>query len=91
MEGSEAEIVTRDLAARFHSPFVDRVVLVIQGLPPADSDEGEQALTTIVERLKAEPGVSGVVSHIDLRDPIFLGKGGATFVLVGPRINRRPC
>src|SRR5580698_4649072 len=83
VEGSEAEIVTAQLATRFHSPFVDRVVLVIQGLPPADSDEGEQALTTIVEGLKAEPGVSGVVSHIDLRDPIFLGKGGSTFVLVG--------
>jgi RND superfamily putative drug exporter len=83
VEGSEAEIVTRELATRFHSPFVDRVVLVIQGLPPADSDEGEQALTSIVEGLKTEPGVSGVVSHLDLRDPIFLGKGGGTFVLVG--------
>ena len=38
----------QELATRFHSPFVDRVVLVIQGLPPADSDEGEQALATIV-------------------------------------------
>jgi RND superfamily putative drug exporter len=83
VEGSEAEIVTAQLANRFHSPFVDRVVLVIQGLPPADSDEGEQALMTIVDGLKAEPGVSGVVSHLDLRDPIFLGKGGGTFVLVG--------
>ena len=27
--------------------------------------------------------MSGVVSHLDLRDPIFLGKGGGTFVLVG--------
>jgi RND superfamily putative drug exporter len=83
IEGSEAENVARELATRFHSPFIDRVVLVIQGLPPADSEEGEQALATIDERLRAEPGVSGVVSHLDFRDPMFLGKGGGTFVLVG--------
>ena len=83
IEGSEAESVARELATRFHSPFIDRVVLVIQGLPPADSEEGEQALATIEEGLRAEPGVSGVISHLDFRDPIFLGKGGGTFVLVG--------
>jgi RND superfamily putative drug exporter len=83
VEGSQAQTVSQELATRFRSPFVDRVVLVVQGLPPADSDEGGQALETIVSRLKQESGVSGVVSYIDLRDPIFLGKGGGTFVLVG--------
>jgi putative drug exporter of the RND superfamily len=83
VEGSEAESVRQELASRFRSPFVDRVVLVIQGLPPADSAEGEQALATIVAGLRDEPGVSGVVSHLELRDPIFLGRGGGTFVLVG--------
>jgi RND superfamily putative drug exporter len=83
VEGSEAESVRQELASRFHSPFVDRVVLVIQGLPPADSQEGEQALATIVAKLRDVPGVSGVVSHLELRDPIFLGRGGGTFVLVG--------
>jgi len=83
VEGSEAETVRQDLITRFHSPFVDRVVLVVQGLPPADSDEGQQALTTIVAALKDEPGVSGVVSYLELRDSIFLGKGGGTFVLIG--------
>src|SRR6202046_791615 len=83
VEGSEAEAVTPELTSRFHSPFVDRVVLVVQGLPPADSEEGEQALSTIVAGLREEPGVSGVVSHLELRDPIFLGRGGGTFVLVG--------
>ncbi len=81
--GSEAGKVPEELATRFHSPFVDRVVLVIQGLPPADSEQGEQALATIEKALQAEPGVSGVVSYLDFRDPIFLGKGGGTFVLVG--------
>jgi putative drug exporter of the RND superfamily len=83
VEGSEAEIVRQELVDRFRSPFVDRVVLVIQGLPPADSAEGEQPLETIVAALKDEPGVSGVVSYLELHDPIFLGKGGGTFVLVG--------
>jgi len=83
VEGSEAEIVRQELVDRFRSPFVDRVVLVIQGLPPSDSVEGEQPLATIVAALKDEPGVSGVVSYLELHDPIFLGKGGGTFVLVG--------
>ena len=83
VEGSQAETVRQELITRFHSPFVDQVILVIQGLPSAESDEGAQALATIVAALKDEPGVSGVVSYLDLRDPIFLGKGGGTFVLIG--------
>src|ERR1700679_3338097 len=47
VEGSEAEVVREELESRFHSPFVDRVVLVVQGLPPADSQDGEQALAMI--------------------------------------------
>jgi putative drug exporter of the RND superfamily len=61
VEGSEAETVRQELISRFRSPFVDRVVLVVQGLPPADSEEGEQALGTIAGGLRDEPGVSGVV------------------------------
>src|ERR1700677_4248218 len=83
VEGSQAEVVRQELATRFRSPFVDRVVLVVKGLPPANSPDGEQALTTIVEQLRQQPGVSGVVSYLELRDPIFLGRGGGTFVLVG--------
>jgi RND superfamily putative drug exporter len=83
VEGSQAETVRQELVTRFRSPFVDRVVLVVQGLPPADSEQGEQVLATIVAGLREVPGVSGVVSHLELSDPIFLGKGGATFVLVG--------
>src|ERR1700723_2151507 len=83
IEGSQAESVAQELATRFRSPFVDRVVLVVQGLPSADSEEGEQALGTIENGLREEPGVSGIVSHLDFRDPIFLGGGGGSFVLVG--------
>ncbi len=83
VEGSQAETVRQELANRFRSPFVDQVVLVIQGLPPADSEEGAQASEPIVTALREQPGVSGVVSYLDSRDPIFLGRGGGTFVLVG--------
>ena len=83
VEGSQAATVEQELANRFRSPFVDQVVLVIQGLPPADSAEGQQALEPIVTGLRNQPGVSGVVSYLDSHDPIFLGRGGGTFVLVG--------
>jgi putative drug exporter of the RND superfamily len=83
VEGSQAETVRQELADRFRSPFVDRVVLVLQGLPAADSEAGGKVLETIATRLRDQPGISGVVSYLELRDPIFLGKGGGTFVLVG--------
>ena len=83
IEGSEAGNFPDELATRFHSPFVNTVVLVMQGLPAADSQEGGQVLATIEDRLKAEPAVSGVVSYLDFHDSIFLGKGGGTFMLVG--------
>jgi putative drug exporter of the RND superfamily len=83
VEGSQAETVREELASRFRSPFVDRVVLVIEGLPLVDSEEGGQALETIVAGLREQPGVSGAVSYLELRDPIFLGHGGGTFILVG--------
>src|ERR1700746_3147686 len=90
VEGSQAETVREELASRFRSPFVDRVVLVIEGLPPADSEEGGRALGTIVAGLKEQPGVSGVVSYLELRDPIFLGRGGGRVILVGLTSNRGP-
>lgn len=83
VEGSQAETVHNELADRFRSPFVDQVVLVVEGLPPANSDEGAQALGTIVAKFKDQAGVSGVVSYLDLRDTVFLGRGGGTYILIG--------
>src|ERR1700678_1153650 len=83
VEGSQAETVKQDLADRFHSPLVHRVVLVVQGLPPAGSEEGETAFNTIVPGLRDQAAVSGVAPYLDSRAPIFLGRGGETFVLVG--------
>ncbi len=90
VEGSQAETVDRELASGFHSPFVNRVVLVIQGLPPVDSPSGARALGTIVSALEDQPGVSAVASYLQLRDPIFQGKGGGTFVLIGLDANSGP-
>lgn len=83
VEGSQAELVNQELSQGFHSPFVDRVAVVIEGLPPANTAAGAAPLATITAALRQEPGVSGVVSYQELRDPIFLGKGGETFILVG--------
>ena len=83
VEGSQAELVNGELSQGFHSPFVDRVAVVVQGLPPANTAAGAEPLQTIADALRQEPGVSGVVSYGDLRDPIFLGKGGGTFIFVG--------
>jgi putative drug exporter of the RND superfamily len=83
VEGSDAHTVVQELKTRFRSPFVDQVVLVVQGLPPADTDGGAQVLARIVDGLKDQPGVSGIVSYLDLRDSIFLGKGGGTYLVIG--------
>ena len=83
VEGSQANTVQQELIDRFHSPFVDRVVLVVEGLPPLDSAEGARALGTIVDGLQQVPGVTTVVSYLQLQDPLFVGEGGGTYVLVG--------
>ncbi len=83
VEGSQAATVKQELATRFHSPFVDQVVLVAEGLPALDSDPGTQALRKIVDALKDQPGVTGVLSYLDTQDPIFKARGGVTFVLIG--------
>ena len=83
VEGSQAETVQQELVDRFHSPFVDRVVLVVQGIPPVASPEGSQALGTIVDGLQQVPGVTSVVSYLAQRDPVLLGKDGGTYVIVG--------
>ncbi len=83
IKGSEADRVSRELVEQFQSPLVHSVVLVIQGLPRPDSAEGQRVLTRIVAEVRKEPGVSGVVSYLNWTDPIFLGKDGGTFIIIG--------
>jgi putative drug exporter of the RND superfamily len=83
VEGSEAERVDRQLAEQFNSPFVHRAVLVMQGLPSADSPDGKKALSQIAAGIRQEPAVTGAFSYLDWSDQIFLGRGGGTFMLIG--------
>ncbi len=88
VEGSQAETVRQELASRFRSPFVDRVVLVIQGLPPADSEEGEQALATIVAGLRERTRRlrSRFLSRVARSD--FPGQGRWNVCSGGTRVDR---
>lgn len=90
VESSQDVLVRQQLRSRFRSPFVDQVVVVLQGLPAASTAAGSQALTTVVQAFKIEPGVSGVLSYLDANDPTFLGQGGGGFVLVGLSDSRQP-
>lgn len=83
IEGSEAQAVAVELAERFHSPFVERLLLVVRGVPAADSVGGREALRAIGDAMRTQPDVSGIVSYLDWPDPIFLGRDGGTFVIIG--------
>ena len=83
IKGGESEIVGQELAERFQSPYAHRVVLVINGLPDADSAKGADALSFLTTSLRSEPGVAGAVSSLDWPDPLFTGKNGGALIIVG--------
>jgi putative drug exporter of the RND superfamily len=90
MDASPAASVDRDLAHRFHSPFVHRVFLVVTGIPDPAGADGREALGRIVSAVASVPGVAGTVSYLDSPDPIFRGKSGGTLVIVGLDSGDRP-
>jgi RND superfamily putative drug exporter len=83
VEDSEAEQVEQQLAQQFQSSFIHRSILVVQGLPSPQSKEGEAALLEIVTALRQDPGVAGTFCYLDWSDPVFLGRGGGTFIIIG--------
>ncbi len=83
IKGGEAEAVDRELAHRFQSPYAHRLIAVINGLPDPESVEGTNAIGLIVNGLRTQPRVSGVLSRLDWPDPLFVGKDGGTLVIVG--------
>ncbi len=83
IQGSEAERVDQELTDRFPSPYVHRLIFVIEGLPEPDSSSRSQALDLISSTLRSEPHVSGVLSELDWPDNLFHGKNGGTLVVVG--------
>jgi len=89
VEGTLAASVDDDLAHRFHSPFVHRVVLVVGGIPDPETPDGRRALERVVAAVSALPGVAGTVSYLDSPEAVFRGRGG-TFLVVGLDSGNRP-
>jgi len=70
IKGGEADAVDHELAQRFKSPYVHRLIVVITGIPDPDSIEGSNAVGLVVNRLRALPRVSGVLSGLDSRSSV---------------------
>jgi len=83
IKGGESERVDVELAQRFHSPYADRLVLVISGIPDPDSARSADALGFLTSSIRSVPGVSGAVSSLDWPDPLFTGNNGGALLIVG--------
>ncbi|HEY2103987.1 MAG TPA: MMPL family transporter, partial [Chthoniobacterales bacterium] len=83
IKGGESEKVDVELAQRFHSPYAQRLVLVITGIPEPDSAKGADALDFLTTSLRNVPGVAGAVSSLDWPDPLFTGDNGGALIIVG--------
>ena len=83
IKGAESEIVDQELARRFQSPYADRLILAISGLPDADGAAGAEALGFLTTSLKTVPGVAGAISSVDWPDPLFTGNNGGALIIVG--------
>ncbi len=83
IKGGESEEVDLELAQRFQSPYAQRLILVITGIPNPDSAKGADALGFLTTSLRSVPGVSGAVSSLDWPDPLFTGDNGGALIIVG--------
>src|SRR5947207_6260909 len=83
IKGGESEKVGLELAQRFQSPYADRLVLVICGIPDPDSAEAADALGFLTSSLGSVPGVAGAGSSLDWAGPLFTGTKGRRLVNVG--------
>ena len=83
IKGAEYEKVDRALAQRFRSPYGDRLILVISGVPDVDSAKGADALSFLTSSLRSVPGVAGAISSLDWPDPLFTGNNGGALIIVG--------
>ena len=83
IKGGESERVALELAQRFESPYADRLVVVISGIPDPDSAESADALGFLTSSLRSVPGVSGAISSLDWPDSLFTGKNGGALIIVG--------
>jgi RND superfamily putative drug exporter len=81
--GAESEKVDMELKQRFQSPYAERLVLVISGIPDLDSAQGAETLSFLTSSLHSVPGVAGAVSSVDWPDPLFTGNNGGALIIVG--------
>ncbi|OLC70573.1 MAG: hypothetical protein AUH78_20595 [Gemmatimonadetes bacterium 13_1_40CM_4_69_8] len=82
--GGEAVVVDAELAARFVSPFVNYVILIVGGGPQPVEPRGRALLDSILACVGRVPGVLRVRSYETPRDTLFFVPGHeATFVVVG--------
>lgn len=79
---SQSQTVQEMLASRFASPYATSAVLVVDGIPTPDHDEGRSMLRDIVAAVSRAPGVSRTMSYLSTGDSSFLA-GSASFVVVG--------
>jgi RND superfamily putative drug exporter len=83
IKGAESERVDQELARRFKSPYADRLILAISGIPDADSATAADALGFLTSSLKSVPGVAGAISSVDWPDPLFTGNNGGALIIIG--------
>ncbi len=83
IDGGESDKVGQELEQRFKSPYADRLILVISGIPDPDSAKAADALGFLTSSLRSVPGVSGAVSSLDWPDPLFTGNNGGALIIVG--------
>jgi RND superfamily putative drug exporter len=83
IKGGESEKVAQELEQRFQSPYADRLILVITGIPDPDSAKGADALSFLTSSLRSVPGVSGAISSLDWPDPLFTGDKGGALIIIG--------
>src|SRR6201985_2091133 len=53
IKGAESEKVDMELKQRFQSPYVQRLILVITGIPEPDSAKGADALSFLTSSLRS--------------------------------------
>ncbi len=83
IDGGESDKVDQELAQRFKSPYANRLVLVISGIPNPDSAKGADALGFLTSSMRSVVGVSGAVSSLDWPDSLFTGNNGGALIIVG--------
>jgi RND superfamily putative drug exporter len=83
IKGAESEQVDQELTKRFQSPYADRLILVVSGVPDVDSAKGADTLGFLTSSLRSVPGVAGAISSLDWPDPLFTGENGGALIIVG--------